>query len=293
MPIRAPLQSAYIEAIHKARRRLADAMRRQGIGWIVADHAIKQPGRIGDAAGHGTERAGNRRPTGENSAPADQSGGGTHTDDTVPDRWAPDRGKALLPHGNGAEIGRHAHGGAARRTARRSLEIINIARRTEERAMRVAAAHFPQRRFAEENGTRRPQFGRDEAVALRPVALEQNGAQGRRHFFDVRLILHNDRNAVQGTDEAIFFQRRVEAVGFREGVWIERNNGIERRALLIIGRDPVKIGLNELPCAQYSRAIGRLNIGDRRLQRLEGHECSPLRIQSSWHKPDRSIYLPG
>ena len=90
--------------------------------------------------------------------------------------------------------------------------------------MGVAAAEFAERRFAENHRAGFVQLFRDEGVTIGKVIFEQQRAQGRRHAFDIGLIFHDHRNAVQRTDGAGGLVRRVETVGFFERVGIDRDD---------------------------------------------------------------------
>ena len=111
----------------------------------------------------------------------------------------------------------------------------------------------------------------------RPVVLEQHRAQCRRHALHVGLILHDDRNAVQRADEARLLQMRVEPVGFLERGGIERDQRVDRRAFLVVGRDPIEIELHQLPDGKISGFESRVNISDCRIDDVEDireHVCS-------------------
>ena len=75
---------------------------------------------------------------------------------------------------------------------------------------------------------------------------------------------------MQGTDETGRFECGVEPVGFFQRGRIDRDQRVDRRPLLVIGRDPIEIGLYELPDRERPGLIGRMNVGDRRFEQLEG-----------------------
>ena len=149
--------------------------------------------------------------------------------------------------------------------------------------MGVAAAELAERRLAEKDDAGLPQLGDDEGVVARHVVLEQHRAERRRHAFDVALVLHDDRDAVQRTDEAGCLECGIEPVGFFQRGWIERNDRIDRRALLIVGGDAVEIGLHQRTGRERPGLIGSMDVGDRRFEEFEGleiHSVTPSEMTS-------------
>ena len=249
---------------------MADAVRGEGVVGVVADHGVEENGEIRDTARHGPKRPRGGGPAGEHAGPAHHARGRPHAGDAVPYGGPADRGKAFLAHGDGAKVRRHACRRAPRRSARGALQVVDVARGPEQRAVGVAGAHLAQGRLADEDRPGLFQLGDHEGVAARPVVLEQHRAQGRRHLLDVGLVLDDDGDPVQGAAKAPVLERRIELLGLFQGVGIERDQGIDGGAFLVVGIDSIKVGLHQSPRAQRARPVGRVNVGDGRLEDIEG-----------------------
>ena len=262
-------QRVLVEQVRVAAGRTADAAGGEGVGGIVADHAVEQFRQVGDGARHRSERAVDGRPAGIHAAPAHQARGRAHAGDAVPNRGPADRGEAFLSHRGGGKIRRHARRRAAGGPARGALRVVDVARGAEQRAVRVAAAQLAQRRLGDENRPGLFEPGDDEGIPARHVILEQHRAERGRHSGDVGLVLHDERDSVQGSDEARHPERCVEPVGVLQRARIDRYQGVDPGALLVIGLDPVEIHLHQLPRAQCRGPVGRVNVGDRRLHDIE------------------------
>ena len=241
---------------------MADAAGGDRIGRVVAHHCIEQTCRVGHVAAHRPERAVDRRPAGIDAAPAHQPGGRAHPDHAVPRRRPPDRGEPLLADGDRRQVGGDRGARPAGRAAGGAGEVVDVARRAEQRAMGVARAHLAQRRLGEENRAGRPEARCDKAIAPRKMALEQDRSHRRRHAVDIGLVLHDHRDAVQRAGRAGLLEGRVEARGLVQRVGVQRDDRIERRAVPVIGLDPLEIGFDQRPRRQRSRAIGRVDVRD-------------------------------
>jgi len=68
---------------------------------------------------------------------------------------------------------------------------------------------------------------------------------------------------VQRADEfAGRFEQRVEPVGFFERMRIDRNQGVDQRAALIVGLNSVEIGLCHSVCGRLPRNISGFETSD-------------------------------
>ena len=128
--------------------------------------------------------------------------------------------------------------------------------------MRVAGAHLTQRRLADKNRSRFLELARDKAVPVGHVIPEQHRAHGGGHILHIRLILHDQRNTVHRPDHAAGLKGLVQPVRFGQRVGIDRNQGVDRRTLLVIGLYPVEIHLHQLARGQRARRERRMDIGD-------------------------------
>jgi len=66
-----------------------------------------------------------------------------------------------------------------------------------------------------------------------------------RHIFRVVDVFCEDNDTVQGAAWPLGFALGVEGARFVKGVRIERDDGVEGRAFLIVGLDPREVELNE------------------------------------------------
>jgi hypothetical protein len=110
---------------------------------------------------------------------------------------------------------------------------------------------------------RLPQPLDDEGVAGWAVVLEHQGAFGRGHAGGVDLVLHHDRNAVHRPDErARLLERGVQRVRLLEGAWVDRDDAVDRRPLLVVRVDAVQAALDQPMRGQRSRLVGGVHLID-------------------------------
>src|SRR5215213_5249460 len=129
--------------------------------------------------------------------------------------------------------------------------------------MRVAAAEFAERDFAQNNGPRILQLPHNEGVALRAKIREQYRAKGGRHSRGVNLVLEEDRYAVEGPDEAPRGLRlRVKCVRLLEYVGIQRKHRVEGRTLLVIGINAIEVHPDQSPHGQPAVPVSGVNVLD-------------------------------
>ena len=136
--------------------------------------------------------------------------------------------------------------------------------------MRIAAAELAKRRLAEEDRAGGARLGDREAFRSGLVVAKQDRPEGRLHAFDVDLILHDDRNAVQRTYKApVAFEGGVERRRFVASVWVGGNQRIDRRAFLIVGLDARQIEFDQLTRGQLAAPEGCVHVGNRCLDNVE------------------------
>ena len=84
---------------------------------------------------------------------------------------------------------------------------------------------------------------------------------------------------MQRADKARCLIGRIKTVGIFQGVGIECDDRVDGRTLLVIGRDPIQIGLGQLTGGERARTISRVNVADRRFHDLKrrGLIAWPLR----------------
>ena len=85
---------------------------------------------------------------------------------------------------------------------------------------------------------------------------------------------------MQRTDGPGDLVRSIEAIGFLERVGVDRDQRVDRRALLVEGLDAVEIHLHHLAAGELAGFIGVVNVVDGRFDEIEGriglsHEESP------------------
>ena len=110
--------------------------------------------------------------------------------------------------------------------------------------MGITAAKLAQGGFGENDRAGFLEFFNDERVAIRVVILEQHGSKSGRHSYGVALIFNDDGDAVQGTDKAGRLKRAVEPIGLFERVGVHTDDRVDRRAIFVIGFDPIEIHLH-------------------------------------------------
>lgn len=268
--MRAPLEGGFVEESRVSFRGVDDAHRGDGVLGIVADHAVEELGQIGDGAGHRSHLRGGYRVAVPHAGATDQAGRRAHAGRGGPGGGALERGAGFFAERDGGEVCGEGAAGTARRSADGAVERVGIAGVAEEGAVGVAAGVFAERGFAEDDGAFLAELGDDEGIEGRAVVGESGDALGGGHTGGVDFIFYEDDDTVHGAGElAGLGKSRVEFVGFGEGGGVEGDDAVDRRALLVVGLDPVQVELHELARGEFAGEDGGLDIGDGGLDDVE------------------------
>ena len=84
-----------------------------------------------------------------------------------------------------------------------------------------------------------------ERIAIRHEALERERAGRALETDGLEVVLDDRRDAVERPDEAALLRTAVEVVGFREGIRIDEDDGVDRRSCLVVRLDPLEVLLDE------------------------------------------------
>src|SRR5215475_11309087 len=83
--------------------------------------------------------------------------------------------------------------------------------------MGITAAELTQGRLCKNDCTGFFEFLNDKGVSIRIVVFEQNRAQRRRHALGIGLILNDNRNPVQWSDETCGLERVIKTIRLFKG----------------------------------------------------------------------------
>src|SRR5881396_101747 len=118
---------------------------------------------------------------------------------------------------------------------------------------------FTQRCLSQNDRSGFPQLLRDEGITVRVVAFKQDRAECRRHSFYIKLILDDDRNAMKRAGKTRSLECRIQAVRLFKRLWIDCDDRIDSRPLLVVRVDPLQIKLDELMRGRPSGLVSVLN----------------------------------
>ena len=137
--------------------------------------------------------------------------------------------------------------------------------------MGISSSQFTERCLSQNDRSGFPQLLRDEGITVRVVAFKQDRAECRRHSFYIKLILDDDRNAMKRAGKTRSLECRIQAVRLFKRLWIDCDDRIDSRPLLVVRVDPLQIKLDELMRGQPSGLVSvlhRLDCGFLEAERL-------------------------
>ena len=137
--------------------------------------------------------------------------------------------------------------------------------------MRVSASQFTQRRLAQNDRSGFPQFFGNKGVSVRIVAFEKDRAERCRHSLHVELVLDNDGDAMKRPGQARALECRIQPVRLFKRLWIDCDDRIDGRPLLVVRVDTFEIQLDQLMRRQLSglvRVVHRVNGRFLKMERL-------------------------
>jgi len=129
-----------------------------------------------------------------------------------------------------------------------------------------------QVRLAEDHRSAGAQVGRDGGVAPGRRPNEREGAGGRLHLVArVDVVLEEDRDAVQGTEDDAAPALRVGVEGHGDGIRVDLDHRVHSRSTLVEVEDALDVVSGELlrgkPASGHLRLElrhGRLGVAERR-----------------------------
>src|SRR5262249_47994447 len=94
------------------------------------------------------------------------------------------------------------------------------------------------------------------------------GSSRRLQAFGVVVVLYDDGNPVQRPQAMCSLEFAIESVGVREGIWIDDDDRVEVRRL-VVSLYPPQIRFYKLPARHLARAYRFENFEDSRLRDLK------------------------
>ena len=257
---------------------------------VVARDGVEHERGVADGAGYRPQRIAGR--IGRHHAEAaDQRHGGAQTDERVDRCRAPGGAARVLADADQPEVGRDAGARPAGRAAGIARRVVGVADDAEGRPD-VAGRELAHVRLGQDDGAGRLQAGDDGGVPPGHEAVEQGRAVRGRQVARLDLILEQHRRAVQRADGARLGEGRVQRVGRLPCARIDVLDGVQRRAGLVVRRDPVEVALHQLAAGQPPRRQRRVHVVDGRLEQLEGLRAGDARRQQAGNERNHGRRSP-
>jgi hypothetical protein len=165
------------------------------------------------------------------------------------------------------KIGRDRRRRATAGTGGHAVERVWIAGVAgQDRADRFERAPRELRhvRFGQHQCPRLAQLADLESVAGGQRSLQRQRPRRGRHVRRIEIVFDDQRHAMQWAGKTGLSEFSVERIGGRQGVRVDHDDRIERRAFLVVGCDAVEVHLDELPASQLPRFERGADVGDRR-----------------------------
>ena len=243
--------------------------RRDRVALVAAHCRIQHDRQIGDAArqrpGH-ILRIGKR----DHARPARQPARGAQAKQILIGRRNADRTAGIAAHTSRGEAGGNRRTGPATGTARRTQQIIGIARLAGERGDGGGAGgQLVHRRLAQDDGAGAAQLFQLVGILRRLQRRQRQRTARGWHVLGIEIVFHQHRNAVQRPAWAFAGTLLVQRIRLRQRGGIERDDTVQRRALAVIGSDAGQIGLHQLPRCHRSTGQSRLQLRDGGFRHLD------------------------
>ena len=168
----------------------------------------------------------------------------------------------VAPEADGAEVGGDGRGRAAARARRHSIERVRILR-----VARQDRADGLVRRKRELGHVRLGQHDRAgsldaldlECIAGRHEAFERERACRALEADGLEVVLDDCRDAVERARKCPLLGAAIELVGLRQRLWIDQDDGVDRRPGLVVRLDPLRGTARRAPARQLTGFHRRVN----------------------------------
>ena len=251
--------------------------RRVGIRGVEAGDDLQQFGRIRDRAAH---RAGRILKDDErrHAGAADQPGRDLQADQVVERSGQADGTAGVFAQADGAEVGGHRGTGSAARPARIVRRVIRVFRHARfRRIAEPGRGEVGHGGLGENDRAGSAELGDHRGVGVGHVAVQRNRTERGRNARGFRLILHDDRHAVQRALELPGGgERGVQPGGLVPRSGIHRHDRVERRPVAVVGVDAGQVGIEQSDAGDLARPQRRMNGGDGRFFEFEAHGGTPV-----------------
>ena len=287
------LQRVGLEERSVARRGLG--VLGQRVVGIASRHHLKKCCNIGDGACERPDSVLRRRHR-HDPVHADETFGWSQPDQIVRGRRRANGIHRVTACPREREVGRNGGPRSAARPSRCQRQIVRI----EDLAADGADGDAPEREFLhiglrEDDRAGLAQFGGDESIPRGPVLGKRGGAPRGRQFRRVIVVLQDQRHARQrcvGSRSALC----VVGVRLLESGRIDRADRAELRTVLVVGGDPIEIGLDNAVTGDTLGLKGSVKIRDRRFHLVEAvlrakRRCDHDRAQGNTHAQQTSQHF--
>ena len=143
-------------------------------------------------------------------------------------------------------------------------EVVRVPGLSAQRADgRPAQGQLGEVRLGQNKRSGLPQPPHDEGVVWRDGLGQGDRGARRRHIGGVEVVLHDHWNAVEGP--AVGPVRDIEAIQLSGGVertWVQGQNRVERRPLVVVRLDPAEVVLHQLHAGESTRGEGVVDPSD-------------------------------
>jgi len=100
--------------------------------------------------------------------------------------------------------------------------------------------------------------------------LHRQESRRRRHVLGIEQVLEHHRNAVQFAAWPLFLALLVERARQLQRLGLQRDDGVDVRPLLVVGRDAVQIQLDQLFGVERAGIECLVDVFDGRRLQIEG-----------------------
>ncbi len=241
---------------------------------IASDH-LKDGGGILHGACDGTSDVGEQGER-DHAGAAGESHGGANADQSLMRRGTADGVPGIAAQSHQAEArrdGRRRSTARARRDAIERVRIFRVAGQNRADGLIGTEGPLGHIGFRQHDGAGFFDALDQKRVFVRNISGHGERAAGGLQSSGLEVIFHDHRHAVQRTGQAGLGKAAVQFGSFLFGVGIDQDDGIDRRAVLIVSRDPAEIIANQRAAGKMAGLHGIVDLRDGGLLDFEGVAC--------------------
>jgi hypothetical protein len=243
---------------------------------VVADHHLEDFDGILHRACHGSGDIGQKREW-QDAGAAGETHGRANPYQCLVRRRAADRVSGVAAESHQSEARGDGGGRSTARTGSHAVQgvwVSGVARQNGVDGFIRAERPFGHVGLGEYDGAGFLDAFHQERVLVRNIAGQRQCAVSGLQALGLEIVLDDHRHAVERAGEAALRKSAVQFVGLLFRVGIQDHDGVDRRAVLVVGRNASEVAANQFAAGQAPGLHRVVDLGDGGLLDFEWRSLS-------------------